>query len=112
MKVTFDHSNANQNVDRATTAYRDTRTTRTERAGDYALDISGTVMDNTAYKGQGKTAEEVMQDAAAIDVATQTDFMTVMSNTMSGGRFFPLTAGRISSRRYGDRGSCHHCRHD
>ena len=90
MKITFDHSNANQNVDRATTAYRETRTTRTERAGDYALDISGTVMDNNAYGGHGKTAEEVMQDAAAVDVATQTDYMTVMSNTMSGEDFSRL----------------------
>lgn len=90
MKITFDHSNANQNVDRATTAYRETRATRTERAGDYALDISGTVMDNNAYGGHGKTAEEVMQDAAAIDVATQTDYMTVMSNTMSGEDFSRL----------------------
>lgn len=90
MKITFDHSNANQNVDRAATSYRDTRTTRTERAGDYALDISGTVMDNNAYGGHGKTAEEVMQDAEAIDVATQTDFMTVMSNTMSGKDFSRL----------------------
>ncbi|MDE6404937.1 MAG: hypothetical protein K2M20_04700, partial [Lachnospiraceae bacterium] len=90
MKITFDHSNANQNVDRATTAYRDTRTTRTERAGDFALDISGTVMDNNAYGGHGKTAEEVMQDAAAVDVATQTDYMTVMSNTMSGKDFSRL----------------------
>ncbi len=91
MKITFDHSNANQNVDRATTAYRETRTTtKTERAGDYALDISGTVMDNNAYGGHGKTAEEVMQDAGAIDVATQTDFMTVMSNTMSGEDFSRL----------------------
>lgn len=83
MKITFDHSTVNQNVDRAATTYRDTRTTRTERAGDYALDISGKVTDNNAYGGHGKTAEEVMQDAGAIDVATQTDFMTVMSNTMS-----------------------------
>ncbi len=90
MKITFDHSNANQNVDRATTSYRETRATRTERAGDYALDISGTVMDNNAYGGHGKTAEEVMQDAGAIDVATQTDFMTVMSNTMSGEDFSRL----------------------
>ena len=90
MKITFDHSNANQNVDRATTAYRETRTTKTERAGDYALDISGKVTDNNAYGGHGKTAEEVMQDAAAIDVATQTDFMTVMSNTMSEEDFSRL----------------------
>ena len=90
MKITFDHSNANQNVDKATTSYRETRTTKTERAGDYALDISGTDMDNNAYGGHGKTAEEVMQDAGAIDVATQTDFMTVMSNTMSGEDFSRL----------------------
>lgn len=90
MKITFDHSTVNQNVDRAATAYRDTQTTRTERSGDYALDISGKVMDNNAYGGHGKTAEEVMQDAGAIDVATQTDFMTVMSNTMSEEDFARL----------------------
>ena len=83
MKITFDHSNTNQNVDRATTAYRNTQTPRTERTGDYALDISGTVMDNNAYGGHGKTAEEVMQDAGLVDLATQRDYMTVMSNTMS-----------------------------
>lgn len=88
MKITFDHNTGNQNVDRATTSYRDTRTTRTDRAGDYALDISGTVMDNNAYGGHGKTAEEVMQDAAAIDVATQT--MAAMSNIMSEEDFSHL----------------------
>ncbi|MBD5485557.1 MAG: hypothetical protein HDR18_08590 [Lachnospiraceae bacterium] len=84
MKITFDNNSTNQNVDKvATTTYRDTRTEKTNRAGAYALDISGTVMDNSAYKGQGKTAEDVMQDAGQIDVATQRDYMTVMSNTMS-----------------------------
>lgn len=97
MKITFDHNTAGQNVDRAATSYRDTQTTGVKsggvystRAGDYALDISGKVTDNNAYGGHGKTAEEVMQDAAAIDVATQTDFMTVMSNTMSGEDFSRL----------------------
>ena len=83
MKITFDHNTTNQNVDRATTAYRHTQMPKTERTGSYALDISGTVMDNKAYSGHGKTAEEVMQDAGLIDVATQRDYMTVMSNTMS-----------------------------
>ncbi|MDE7130357.1 MAG: hypothetical protein K2O65_00975 [Lachnospiraceae bacterium] len=84
MKITFDNNNTNQNVDKvATTTYRDTRAEKTNRAGAYALDISGTVMDNTAYKGQGKTAEDVMQEAGQIDLATQRDYMTVMSNTMS-----------------------------
>ncbi len=90
MKITFDHTNANQNVDRATTAYREIRTSRTGRTDDYALDISGTVMDNNAYGGHGKTAEEVMQDAGLIDVATQRDYMTVMSNTMSEEDFSRL----------------------
>ena len=86
MKITFDHSNTNQNVDRATTAYRNTQKPRTERTGDYALDISGTVMDNNAYGGHGKTTEEVMQDAGLVeeqDLAAQRDYMTVMSNAMS-----------------------------
>ncbi len=84
MKITFDNNNTNQNVDKVTTTpYRDTRTEKTAQAGAFALDISGTVMDNTAYKGQGKTAEEVMQDAGQTDVAVQRDYMTVMSNTMS-----------------------------
>ena len=91
MKITFDHNTTNQNVDRATTAYRNTRSEKTEHTtGSYALDISGTVMDNKAYKGHGKTAEEVMQDAGLIDVATQRDYMTVMSNTMSDEDFSRL----------------------
>ena len=69
MKITFDHNTANQNVDRATTAYRNTQAQRTAHAGEYALDISGIVMDNNAYAGHGKTTEEVMQDAGSIDVA-------------------------------------------
>ncbi|MDE6663701.1 MAG: hypothetical protein K2K46_10225 [Lachnospiraceae bacterium] len=85
MKITFDNANTNQNVDRVmTTTHRDTRTEQTTHTGGYALDISGTVMDNTAYKGQGKTAEEVMQYAGQFDVAMHSDYMTVMSNSMSG----------------------------
>lgn len=90
MKITFDQGNTNQNVDRATTAYRNTQMPQTEHMSDYALDISGTVMDNNAYKGHGKTAEEVMQDAGLIDVATQRDYMTVMSNSMSEEDFSRL----------------------
>ncbi|MDE6386560.1 MAG: hypothetical protein K2L82_01995 [Lachnospiraceae bacterium] len=84
MKITFDNNSTNQNVDKVTTTtYRDTHTEKANRAGAFALDISGTVMDNSAYKGQGRTTEEVMLDAGQIDVATQRDYMTVMSNTMS-----------------------------
>ncbi|MCM1087977.1 MAG: DUF6240 domain-containing protein [Muribaculaceae bacterium] len=85
MKITFDNNNTNQNVDKvATTTYRETaRAKETHQTGGYALDISGTVMDNSAYKGQGKTTEDVMQEAGQIDVASQTDYLTVMSKFMS-----------------------------
>lgn len=84
MKITFDTGSVNQNVDRVmTTTYRETRTDKTEQAGIYALDISGTVMDNTAYKGHGKTAEEVMLDAGQLDVAVQRDHLTDMFIAMS-----------------------------
>ena len=88
MKVTFDNVETKQNVDKvATTTYRGGRTDKAERPGAFALDISGSVMDNKAYKGQGKTAEEVMQEAGQIDIAAQRDYMTVMSNSMSAEDF-------------------------
>ncbi|MCM1251309.1 MAG: DUF6240 domain-containing protein [Clostridium sp.] len=93
MKITFDNANTNQNVDKVTTpiTYRETRTEKNHQAGGFAVDISGTVMDNKAYKGQGKTAEDVMQEAGQIDVATQRDYMTVMSNSMSAEDFARMT---------------------
>lgn len=90
MKISFDQINTNQNVDKTATSYRNTHIAGKAGVSGYALDISGTVMDNNAYKGQGKTTEEVMQDAQAIDVATQRDYMTVMSNSMSGEDFSRL----------------------
>ncbi len=88
MKITFENNNTNQNVDKVmTTAYRSAHTDKANRSGIFALDISGTVMDNTAYKGQGKTAKEVMQDAGQIDLAVQKNYMTVMSNSMSAEDF-------------------------
>lgn len=56
----------------------------TRSGGGYSLDISGFVKDNNAYGGQGKTTEDVMREIGATDVATMQDYMTVMSNTLSG----------------------------
>lgn len=61
-----------------------------ESRGAFALDISGTVMDNTAYEGHGRTTEDVMQDAGQVDVATQKNYMAVMSNSMSAEDFAKL----------------------
>ena len=79
------------NVDRATTAYR-TSTRNAERAGrsSFALDISGTVTDNSAYAGHGRTAEEVMRMEGQEDTKARRDYMAVMSNCMSDEDFAKL----------------------
>lgn len=92
MKITFDNNNTVNNVDRGmTTTYRGAHTQKAGQVGAYALDISGTVMDNKAYKGQGKTAEDVMQAAGQTDIAVQRDYITVMSNSMSTEDFKQMT---------------------
>jgi len=63
-----------------------------------ALDISGKVRDNEAYKVHGRTMEEVMQAAQATDVAVQEDYMTVMSNSMSGEDFAKLQEEGYSAK--------------
>lgn len=92
MNINFDNNGikTHSNVDRVTTSNSGSRVEETGNKGVFALDISGTVMDNTAYDGQGKTAEDVMQEAGQIDVATQKNYMAVMSNTMSGEDFARL----------------------
>ncbi len=81
MRITFE--NTHPNTDKVTTAYSSTRTKECAKRGAYTADISGTVMDNNAYGVQGRTAEDVMQGAAATDVTTQHNYMAVMSNSMS-----------------------------
>lgn len=51
--------------------------------GFYSLDISSTVTDNTAYKGHGKTAKDVMMSAEFTDIDARRDYMAVMSNCVS-----------------------------
>lgn len=57
---------------------------KAEKAGAARLDITGMYTDENAYKGRGKSSEELMQEAGVLDVATVRNYMTVMSNTMSG----------------------------
>ena len=56
----------------------------------YYLDISGNVMDNNAYAGHGKTAEDVMLEAGSQDIVARRNYMAVMSNTMSKEDFAKL----------------------
>ena len=78
------------NVDRATTAYRRSGDTGKVSQNNIALDISGIVMDNSAYAGHGRTAEEVMQEAGQLDLTARRNYMAVMSNSMSDEDFAKL----------------------
>ena len=85
MKITFDTWNQNPAMDKVTTSqeapvfYKGQQT-----PGAYALDISGTVMDNKAYGDHGRSTKDVMQSFdAQMDISVQRDYMTVMSNILS-----------------------------
>jgi len=78
------------NIGRETTSYRTSEGVDGSANSGFALDISGTVMDNSAYTGHGRTAEEIMLEAGQVDVAARRNYMAVMSNTMSDEDFARL----------------------
>lgn len=78
------------NVDKDTTVYRNRQTIQAVEESGYALDISGTVMDNNAYAGHGRTTEEVMQKAGQENIIARRNYMAVMSNSMSDEDFSRL----------------------
>lgn len=78
------------NVGRETTSYQAPRSTEKVESSGFALDISGTVMDNSAYAGHGRTTEEVMLEAGQQDITARRNYMAVMSNSMSDEDFAKL----------------------
>lgn len=78
------------NADRDTTTYRTSHSKTEKTKNTYALDISGTVTDNSAYAGHGQTAEEIMLMAGQEDVTARRNYMAVMSNSMSDEDFAKL----------------------
>ena len=78
------------NIGRDTTSYRTPHSADKAQSSGFALDISGTVMDNSAYAGHGRTAEEVMLEAGQQDITAQHNYMAVMSNSMSDEDFAKL----------------------
>lgn len=90
MKIHFDTAYGSQNVDNTATAYGQPAASAKDAKGSYQTDISGTVMDNNAYAGHGRTAEDVMAEAGQQDVALQRNYMAVMSNSMSEEDFAKL----------------------
>lgn len=83
MRITFQNMTTDHTADNRKTVNKEPAVQRIGTHAGYALDISGTVTDNSAYKGHGKTAEEVMQQAGETNVALMQDYMTVMSNILS-----------------------------
>ena len=78
------------NVGRETTTYRTPQDKDKIGNSGFALDISGTVMDNSAYTGHGRTTEEVMLEAGQQDITARRNYMAVMSNSMSDEDFAKL----------------------
>lgn len=95
MKIYFENltnNQNNQNVDNSNKiSHRNSSGAGTQynRMG-FKIDISGTVMDNKAYEGHGKTAEDVMMEANGRNIALERNYMAVMSNSMSSADFARL----------------------
>jgi len=92
MKISFEKMNPNQNMEGSGKILHSTpsETGKVYNRMGYKIDISGTVMDNNAYGGHGKTAEDVRKDASLKDVQTERNYMAVMSNSMSKEDFAKL----------------------
>lgn len=58
-------------------------TNRIVKATDVAMSITGAGSDFSVYEGQKTGKEQVMAVAGTMDVQTQLNYMTVMSNTLS-----------------------------
>lgn len=56
----------------------------------FSLDISGSIMDNSAYAEHGKSIDEVIAAAEQEDVKAKRDYMAIMSNSVSDEDFARL----------------------
>lgn len=78
------------NGGRETISYRAAQEPAPAGKSGFVLDISGTVMDNSAYAGHGRTAEELIRQIGQEDVVARRNYMAVMSNSMSDEDFARL----------------------
>lgn len=83
MKIGLD-VNAKEAVKQYTSIPESPRFSQTEKSGAVRLDITGMYTDVNAYGVHGRTTEDLKKEASNIDVSTVRNYMTVMSNTMSG----------------------------
>ena len=78
--------NVNDSTTTHTAPFENTRSV----SKGYTLDISSFVTDNKAYQGHGKTIEDVIMSAGAVDVTARRNYMAVMSNCLSDEDFARL----------------------
>jgi len=78
------------NAGRDTISYQAPQEPAAAGKSGFVLDISGTVMDNSAYAGHGRTAEELIRQIGQEDVDARRNYMAVMSNSMSDEDFAKL----------------------
>lgn len=92
MRITFQHTDANQNIERQKAVQRESSGLKTgmDNGYGYMLDISRSSANHEVYQEQGKTAEDVMMEAGRQNVDLTRDYMAVMSNSMSQEDFAKL----------------------
>ncbi len=94
MRITFQNTDTNQNIERQRAAQRESSASGTgmgvEESCGYMLDLSGSSGNHTIYQEQGKTIEDVMAEASGQNLDLTSDYMAVMSNSMSEEDFAKL----------------------
>lgn len=84
MNVTLEGLEHQKGAQRTTTSYHIAENTGEQQNRGYTLDISGADRDHAAYANHGKSAEDLMCEAQATEAAIQSEYVTVMSNSVSG----------------------------
>ncbi len=92
MRITFQNTDTNQNIERQRAVQRESSAPKADMNGNcgYMLDLSGSGGSHEIYQEQGKTIEDVMAEAGRQNVDLTSDYMAVMSNSMSEEDFAKL----------------------
>ena len=80
------YTNSGQEDTQVNTTYTrpvENNASRVIKATDFAMSITGKNAEFSAYEGQGMSAKDLMLGAGAMDVITNRNYMTVMSNSLS-----------------------------
>jgi len=90
MKITFQGADTGQTTHWQAVEAKEPTVRMIGGEAGYVLDIASKDADHQIYREQGKTAEEIMQDASRQNVDLTHNYMAVMSNSMSTEDFARL----------------------